>query len=81
MCACVCVCTCVRAAHNASFHSKQKWFQSDEGAVNGRLLIAKKAHIWTLPQLSPSGIYVYTIRCIYGIWGRDISRYSGIYGV
>ena len=34
-----------RAAHNPSFYLKQKWFQSDEGAVNGRFLSAKEAHI------------------------------------
>jgi len=28
----------------------------DEGAVNGRFLSAKKAHIWTFPQLTPSDI-------------------------
>ena len=45
-----------RVTHNASFNLKQKWYQSDKGAVDGWLPNAKKALIWTFPQLTTSGI-------------------------
>jgi hypothetical protein len=43
-----------RVFHNASFNLKQKWYQSDEGAVDGWLPSAKRAHIWKFTQLTPS---------------------------
>ena len=40
---------------------KAKWYQSDKGAVDGWLPSAKRAHIWTFPQLTTSGIiYMYS---------------------
>ena len=51
-----CIQTYHRATHNSSFNLEQKWSQSNKGAVNGRLLSTKKAHIWTFPQLPPSVI-------------------------
>ena len=41
--------------HNASFNLKQKWYQSDKGAVDGWLSSAKRAHIWAFALLTPSG--------------------------
>jgi len=43
-----------RVIHNASFNLKQEWYQSNKGAVDGWLPSAKRAHIWTFPQLTPS---------------------------
>ena len=44
-----------RVTHNASLSLKQKCYQSDKGAVDGWLPSAKRAHIWTFLQLTPSG--------------------------
>ena len=44
----------LRVTHSTSFNLKQKWYQSDKGAVDGRLPSAKGAHIWTFGPLTPS---------------------------
>jgi len=48
----------LHVTHNARFDPKQKWHQSDKGAVDGWLPSAKRAHIWTSAPLMT--YYTYT---------------------
>jgi len=55
--------------HNAKYNLKQKWSQSDWGAVDGWLPSANKAHSWTYFQLTTLGNLPYKHhKCLCRLW-------------